>query len=438
LRLAAPLVAGIVAIAPVYAQYAGPAILARGEAPAAMSAASINFRPFVTLSATYDTGLGSIAVTDQGQLATGASYGVSIAGGISGSKQWKRTSVGLDYRGSYTHYKQTQPQSYDQSLLLGVKYKVSPHIRFNLRESAGLFTRDFGLAELAQTVPFDPVGSYVPTTDFFDNRTIYLTTQADLIFQKTARLSFDLGGGVFINRRLSTALYSAVGQSAQGDVQYRIARRQTIGALYGFNHMGFTHLIGGTDVHYVAGSYSIRPTRRLEFSVIVGMMRQENKFLQAVAVDPVIAALLGVTQSVQLYHGIQYRPRFSARVSKIFHNGVVYASAGNDVTPGNGLFLTSYATTAMGGYSYTGLRHWSVSASGGGVWAQARGPLTGGYGNATAQLSIARTIGRGMSSTFTYSARQYTSPDFQKYNRLIYTLAIGVAFSPGNIPLRVW
>jgi hypothetical protein len=436
--VSATLVASIAAIVPVYAQYAGPAILARGEAPASMSEAPINFRPFVTLSATYDTGLATVALTDQGQLATGASYGVTIAGGISGSKQWKRTFVGLDYRGSYTDYKQTQPQSYDQSLLLGIKYRFSPHIQFNLRESAGLFNRDFGLAGLAQTVPFDPMASYVPTTDFFDNRTIYLTTQADLIYQRTARLSFDFGGGVFINRRLSTALYGAVGQSAQGDVQYRISRRQTVGALYGFNHFGFTHVTGGTDVHYVAGSYSIRPSRRLEFSAMGGMMRQENKYLQTVAVDPVIAALLGVTQTSQLYHDIQYRPRFSARLSRTFHNGVAYASAGNDVTPGNGLFLSSYATSVMGGYSYTGLRRWSVTASAGMVWAQASGPLTGGYGNATAQFSLARTIGRGMSSTLTYSARQYTSPDFQKYNRLIYTIALGVAFSPGNIPLRVW
>ena len=428
----------LVATAPVYAQYSGPAILARGEAPAAMSEATVSFRPFVTLSATYDTGLGSVAVTDQGQLATGESYGILIAGGISGSKQWKRTSLGLDYRGSYTDYKQSQLNSYSQSVLLGLKYQMSRHIRLNLRETAGMFTRDFGLAGLAQTVPFDPVASYVPTTDFFDNRTLYLTTQTDLVYQKSARLSFDLGGGLFINRRLSTALYGAVGQSAQGDVQYRIARRQTIGALYGFNHMGYTHLIGGTDVHYVAGSYSIRPTRRLEFSATVGMMRQENKFLQTVAIDPVIVALLGVTQAVQIFHDIQYRPRFSARISNTFHNGVVYASVGNDVTPGNGLFLTSYATTVMGGYSYTGLRHWSVSASGGGVWAQTRGLLTGAYGNATGQLSIARNIGWGLSSTVTYSVRQYTSPDFSKYNRLIYNIAVGLAFSPGNIPLRVW
>ena len=42
---------------PAFAQYAGPAILSRGEAPAAMSAPEIKFRPFVEFTAGYQTEL---------------------------------------------------------------------------------------------------------------------------------------------------------------------------------------------------------------------------------------------------------------------------------------------------------------------------------------------------------------------------------------------
>ena len=48
---------------PAFAQYAGPAILSRGEAPSAMSAPQINFRPYFDVNAVYDTGLAG--VTDQ-------------------------------------------------------------------------------------------------------------------------------------------------------------------------------------------------------------------------------------------------------------------------------------------------------------------------------------------------------------------------------------
>ena len=423
---------------PVFGQYAGPAILARGEAPAAMQETPISFRPFITLSATYDTGLAGVAVTDQGQLATSAAYGAMISGGISGMKKWKRTTLGLDYRGSYTDYRTSQGQGYDQSFMLGLNYRLNRHTTFNFRETAGGFTRNFGMAGLAETVPFDPVGSYVPTTDFFDNRTLYLTSQADVVFQKSARLSFDLGGGLFINRRLSTALHGAVGESAMADMQYRISRRQTVGAVYTFNHMGYNNVLGGSFIHGVSGAYSIRLSRWWEFSGSGGFMRAESKFLQTTAVDPIIAELLGISYTTQLYHNILYRPSFSGRISRTIHHGVLYAFAGNAMTPGNGLFLTSYATILSGGYSYTGLRHWSASVTAGQTFAQAYGNIAGSYGGLTSQLSVSHTLTRNMSLSMNYSARKYQSPDYQNYNRLIYSASFGFSWSPGEVPLRIW
>src|SRR4051812_665230 len=85
---------------PLLGQYGGPAILARGEAPAAMATPAISFRPFAEVTGTYDSGLAAVqAVNSAGQLANLASFGVSVAWGISGSHSWRRTRVGLDYRG---------------------------------------------------------------------------------------------------------------------------------------------------------------------------------------------------------------------------------------------------------------------------------------------------------------------------------------------------
>src|SRR4051812_26735003 len=89
----------IVFALPVYAQYAGPAILARGEAPATMTDSQIRFQPFATFSAIYDTGLATVAVTEQGNLATGSSYGIGASWGISGTHAWAHTKIGLNYRG---------------------------------------------------------------------------------------------------------------------------------------------------------------------------------------------------------------------------------------------------------------------------------------------------------------------------------------------------
>jgi hypothetical protein len=118
---------------PVFAQYAGPAILSRGEAPAAMASPQIDFRPYVDLSGIYDTGLAGVAVNSQGQLGNESSMGLEVTAGISGVHSWRHTKIGLDYRGSVRRY--THSSSYnsaDQSLMLGFVHQLSRHVSVTL------------------------------------------------------------------------------------------------------------------------------------------------------------------------------------------------------------------------------------------------------------------------------------------------------------------
>lgn len=424
---------------PLYAQYAGPAILARGEAPAAMAAPQIDFRPFVEISGTYNTGLATVAVTDQGQLATASSLGVSLTWGLSGAHSWRHTRVGVDYRGSISHYtRQTYYDSTTEALMFSVVHQLSRNAIISFEETAGTFSRNFTPVGLSQTVPFDPSSSYIPTTDFFDNRTVYSTSHADLVYQRTARLSFSFGGDGIVIRRRSAALSGVVGQAARGDVAYRLSRRTTIGAGYTFNHYGFTRYFGGTDVHGVALGYSVALSRWVELSAYVGAARVEQKTIQAVPIDPAIAALLGITAATQVSHTIAYIPNLGARLSRTFRTGVAYAAAGHGVTPGNGLFLTSYSTTATAGYLYTGLRRWSFNASV--IYSRntAVGNVTGQYGGVGGTIAAARQITHSMHLTMTYSARRYDSPNYSNYNRVISEARLGFGFAPGDIPLRIW
>ena len=424
---------------PVAAQYAGPAILTRGEAPVAMAAPQIHFRPFLEITGIYDTGLATVAVTDKGGLADQASYGVELAWGISGTHSWRHTKVGLEYRGSISHYAQSSGfDSLDQSLLLGISHQLTRHAMFSLHTSAGFFSRDFGLTGLPQSVPFDPTTTNIPTTDFFDNRTMYVNTMADLILQKSTRLSFDLGGGGSIVRRRSSALDGTTSANAHGDLQYRLTRRVTIGASYNYNHFDFTHIFGGTDVHGATGTFAVQLTRWVEFTGYAGFARAESKFIQIVPIDPVIIALLGITQGTQVVHTIDYVPNVSARLSRTFQRGVAYIAGGHTVVPGNGLFLTSYATTVLGGYTYTGIRRWSFGAQVN--WGRSRsiGNILGTYSNISGSLSASRQLFPSVHFIATYSARQYSSQDFTNYNRLVHEARIGLGWSPGDVPLRIW
>lgn len=431
----------VIALAvPAFGQYAGPAILSRGEMPSAMVTPQLSFRPYLELTGVYDTGLSGVAVVNAaGDLANQASKGVELTFGVSGVHSWKHTRLSLDYRGAYRHYTQTTFfDGTDQSLMLGIDHQFTRHITLALRQTAGEFAQDFGLMGLPQTAGFDPSQSIVPITDFYDNRTIYFSTQADLVIQKTARLSFDFGGDGYLIRRRSSALYGMTGASARGDVQYRLTRKTTIGGTYTYSHYDFTGVLGGSDIHMAALTYATSLTRWWEISGYAGIGRIENRFEELVPLAPPLQALLGVTAVPTVSYSVSYTPDINVRLSRTFPTGVAYLSGERTVMPGNGLFLTSTITTAGAGYTFTGLRRWSFGMSGGYSWAKSLGNLVGRYNTGYGGFTVSRQISRLVHALASFRMMQYASPDFSKYNRPVYDARIGLGFTPGDVPLRVW
>jgi hypothetical protein len=426
---------------PAFAQYAGPAILSRGEAPTAMAADQIDFRPYLTITGVYDTGLSGVSVNSQGEIGNVSSPGVEFAGGISGVHSWKHTKIGLDYHGDVREYsKATYYDSTDQTLLLGITHQFTRHVTLVLNEGVGMFSLDYGALGLPSSIPFDPSTLNIPVTDFFDNRTIYASTQGNLIYQRTARLSFSFGGTGYLNRRRSTALYGVTGATARGDVEYRLSRATTIGAMYNYNHYSFTRILSDADMHGAAGTFAHRFTPTLELSVYGGFLRVETEGVQDVTIDPAIAALLGISATqLSVAYSVRYVPDASGRLSQTFKKGVAYVSGGRTVTPGNGLFLTSEMTNITAGYSYTGIRRWSFNANAARNSGLSIGNIVNGdYRDTTGMVSISRDLTRAVHVVAGASVHQYGSNDFLLYNRRVYDLRIGLQFAPGNVPLHIF
>jgi hypothetical protein len=424
---------------PLFGQYAGPAILSRGEAPAALSGAQLDFRPYLEITGLYSTGLAGVAVNNTGGLANTTGYGLSITGGISGIHRWRHTKLALDYRGSIYFYRPND--HYDngnQSLLIGISHQFTRHALLTLRQTAGMFSRDTGLPAVTEALPFDPTSTYIPDTDFFDNRTIYLASQADFTLQESTRLSFDFGGDFFLNRRDSTALYGVTGETARGDVQYRLTRNSTVGFNYTFLHFGFHGIFSDADIHSFNGTYAVRLTRRLEFTGYAGIARAESSFVQSVPVNPIITQLFGITSTTEVIHSLNYVPNLNGRLSEVFHKGLAYIGGGHTVTPGNGLFLTSYVTRFTGGYTYTGVRHWSFAAQAEYDRGDSIANVIGIYEDYGGGFSVSHTISRYVYALFNAQGLRYRSPTFAGYNRPIYTVTAGFGFSPGDLPVRVW
>ena len=424
---------------PLFAQYGGPAILARGEAPAAMSATQIDFRPFVSIGTSYDVGLNGISVDANGKLSSADSAGIELGAGVSGMYSWKHTKIGLNYTANFSHY--TQASYYDgttQNLMLGITHQLSRHAVLTLNNTAALLGNNLVSPSLPSTIQFDPGTTNTPTNQFFDNRTMTLNSQAALTIQRSTRLSFSFGGEGFVTRYRSSALYGVTGAGAHGDLQYRLSRRSTIGARYSYTHYSFTGIFSSTDAHSVVGTYSIRLTRSLEMSGFGGVSRYETKFVQTVPIDPAVAILIGVSSALRVSYQTNYVPDLALRISQTVRKGTVFFSASYSLNPGNGLFLTSTATNVNGGYNYTGLRRWAISGSAVYNKSNSVGNVIGAYGYYSAALSASRQVARYTHAIFAFNVRRYDSGDFVNYNTWSYGVRFSLAFSPGDVPLRLW
>ena len=414
----------------------GPSILSRGVG-AAMEAGGPppTIKPFVSLNGLYDTDLTPVSVDGKGVIPEVNSYGGEVAFGIVGYKRGRRTTVGIDYRGSVKMYAgHGYYDGTDHNLSLSVTRQLTGRTSLVFREAAG--TASNGFQTISGYSPFDPAIAGVPANELFDSRTNYVSSMANLIFQKSARLSFSVGGGGNLVRRRSGALAGSTGWSTNGDVSYRMTRNFTMGADYSFGHTVFTRGFGSSDVHSAGINLSFRLGRRWDLSLRAGAARVAILNLVRVQFDPVVAALLGGTSGTFAFNNTYFLPSSGARLSRGFRRSVFSLGYDNAPSIGNGIYTTSKAQSAGANYSYTGLRrvNFGISAT------------YGTYVNLSENLGKFGSYSGGGGASYRIKSYLHLSGGYDagKYNlskgdfrRFRHRVTIGLSFSPGERPLSL-
>jgi hypothetical protein len=418
-------------------QYGGPAILSRGgTSTLRVPTESIRIRPFLIVNGNYDTGITPVTVTTQGKIPNDNSLGVEVEAGLYGYHRWKTATLGVDYRGSYRDYvKNSYYNGTDQSLSLIYTKQASRRLSYTLRESAGLFSRDF--YNVGPYNLIDATFSNTPTSDIFDGRTLYLSTMGDVTYQPTARLSFNLGGDGFVVRRRSSSLYGLTGYRARGDMAYRTSRYATSGLAYDFTHFEYTKGFGGSDIHTLAFTQAFRIGRFWELSMRAGGSRVETLGIIRVAIDPVIAAIIGTSQGLAVIYRVNWVPAANVLLTRKFHYTVLTFNYNRGVSPGNGVYLTTRQETATGNLSYSGIRKANIGISAGYI---TYGSLTQTVGNFSSV-----TAGGGFTYQITGPLHFLAHYDYRRYDisgtvfqRPSYRATIGIGFSPKDVPLSLW
>jgi hypothetical protein len=413
--------------------YLGPGILSRGAGDIGTRAGQdVDLRLFVSANGIYDTGLQPFAVDSTGQLATvHGLFGTDIGFGAYGVHKFRHGRLGLDYRGDYRHYDgQTNYSGSDHTLALGYTYQKSRRLIFDTRQTAGTVSQGttFG------AVPVVPGSVVTPSSLLFDNRMDYLQSTMDVNYLLSEHTTLTFGGDGYGIWRKATGLIGMKGYTLRGTIQHRITRRTTLGVNYQHSHYDFPKAFGESDINSFTGTFASQLGRSWTMSLSGGAYIAEVQGLQSVAVDPVIAALLGVSTTQQTFYQKSIFPQWSASLGRQFRRASLSFQYSTGVSGGNGVYLTSRTDSGGASFSYTGVRKLSFSANAGysrmdGI-AQNLQPFRGFTGGSGVTYALTHAI---------QMLARYDARHQEIVNGLTlqtsYRATIGISFSPADVPL---
>jgi len=417
--------------------YAGPSILSRDKSLIGERGGKLlDFRFYADITGVYDSGLTPLVVNPQGGVPSYGAYGVEIGFGVIGTKTWRHDKLSLEYRGTYRDYTDhTYFNGTDQFLNLAYSHVLSRHFTLDLKETAGttsLANGAFAYEPLTSTDLFA-----VPANQLFDIRTNFLQSRVDMVWQKTARLSFGFGGEGFIVRQSSLALAGLDGYSARANAAYRITKRQTLSASYAYTRFDFQQDFGSSNMQTVTLGYAIGVSRKWDFSMQAGGIRVYTSGLTQVPLDPAIAVIVGQSFSVVTFAQVTYVPTFEGRLIRRFDRSSFILSYSMGVTPGNGVYLTSKENSGGASYSYTGYRRLAASFYANYGTMNALGQQLGQLTDFLFGAAGTYRLGRAIHLEMRYDYRYYTTQN-SFYLKNSNRVTIGLAFSPGSTPLAIF
>jgi hypothetical protein len=416
---------------------AGPSVFSRDSGLLAQRGGKlIDLRLYGEITGVYDSALAPAPAVQNGPAKALPDYGVEYGLGLIGSRRWRHARLSIEYKGMFREYaKDSLLNGSDQFLDLAYNQLLRPHLTLDLKEIAGTTTvanGEFSYLPLTNTDSFA-----LPANELFDSRTNYDESRVDLLWQKTARLSFDFGAEGFVVRRQYPGLAGLNGYSARAGVAYRLTRRQTVGLTYQHTYFDFQNLFGNAQLQTAAIAYSVSLSRTVDLQMQVGGTRLNSSGLTEVSLDPAIAAIVGQNIAVVTFSRVLYVPLADARLVERFRHASLILGFSSGISPGNGVYLTSRQTAATGGLSYTGAHKFTAALNASYNRLATLGQTLPLYTNLQGGGGLTYRLSGDTYIELRYDYRHYSTQNLL-YKMDSNRISLGVAFSPGSSPLAIW
>jgi hypothetical protein len=419
--------------------YLGPAVLSSGATGVGnRSGQQVDLRFYAGVNGIYDSSIQPIAIDSKGNLVTISGLAGAEANiGAYGTHSWRTAQLGLDYHGAFREYNHNSSyDGIDQTLSLGYSLQESRRLSINGKATAGILSNSLGgigvLPAITSTTELP-----TPATLLFDSRSSYVQGGLDVTYIQSARTSYTLGGQGFEVWRQSSALVGVEGYNARGTVEHKLNKNSSVGFTYSREHFDFPKAFGQADIDTGELFVGTNLGRRWALTLRAGVFHAEVKGLQSVTLNPVIAALLGQTATIQAFYRESIYPSGAVTLNRRFKTANLSFHYSQSVTPGNGVYLTSKALDGGGSYSYTGIRKVNLSLSGGYNTLSSLGqgiqPYRAGYGGGGFTYALPYSL--HLVARYDY---RYQAIEDYAFKHTGYRAALGVSFSPGKVPLSLW
>ncbi|MDP9171169.1 MAG: hypothetical protein M3N54_11170 [Acidobacteriota bacterium] len=395
-------------------EYSGPAVLSRSYTISRpVVSREVRWTPMLGISEIYDTGLTGGKLNPDGSLANAASFGNSYRWGLSGRHFWKHDQAGLDYTGYYNHYgSNSRYNGANQLLNADFGHEFSRRLTLNLTESGSILTQGYSLlnssvVQGSSIANVDLAAS--PTTQILDLGIRQFTSMVDLTYRKSARLSFNAGGGFFAVQRTGLGTFGNTGYEAKADVNYRYTRRMTLGLYYSFIDYTFSQHIQISNINTTGVIFSYALGRSTQFRSRLGVSRAESQGLNTVTIDPTIAALIGRSTTIVDQYRLALFSDASAELVRDFgRNRTANLSYARGISPGNGVLMTSIQETEAGTFSMALLNRYTATAGAGHTKLSSASQTISQYGTNYVTFMLSRDFRHGLGANFQVDYRRFT------------------------------
>ena len=415
-------------------------------------------RPFLGLNGTFVSNRTDLSAYDpnSNRFLNSDTFGGSILGGVTGVKQFRRTSLGVMYRGLGRYTGSSHSFSSSHFLGLSLVHQATERLSFSLSQTAGTAEGGIGFGAMfgglgAYTgfgsfslVPgaagFNP---YLPSLgnpgsnnlvddEALDTRTYFASSSGDATYRLTERSWVSAGASGFFVRRKEQQ-FGLNGFSIRGSNGYILSSRANVAIHYSFSRFDYVRAYNNTQVQTLGGSFNYDLTSRTTFSVSGGAVRWHSDFIGVVPLDPILADLLGQTTGLAIQKLNRYSYYVAGDLNRVMQHGTLGLSYRRGAVPGNGILLGAERQIASASYGFNNLDRWTFGVEGG--YATARGVVQRSY---TTQSFVFRgnagyRFYRGLSARLGAGYRIFQLPNRPHVNQIL--VYVGLSWSPGEIPV---